>query len=88
MTENPDLDLQVKVSRLVSTGFVFSLVWLAGIGSLIALICGIRALILIKRSKGQIVGKGLAWWCVVLGGGGVLVLPCLVISRLPIIAGP
>lgn len=55
-----NLDLQIKVSKLLSRGFIFSIVWLVGIGSLIAFISGLRALKIIKQSKGEIVGTKLA----------------------------
>lgn len=77
---DPNLELQIKVSKLLSVGFAFSLVWLAGIGSLIALICGFRALKLIKQSQNQLIGKGMAWWCIVAGGVGAVVLPYYLIT--------
>lgn len=78
---DPNLIRQVKVSKLLSLGFVCSLVWLGGIGSLIAFICGVRALNLIKEIDGEISGKGMAWWCIVFGSVGMIVLPYLIISR-------
>lgn len=68
----PNLNLQIKVSKILSRGFVFSIVWLAGIGSLIAIISGIQALRLIKKSQKEIVGTKMAWWCIIVGSLGIL----------------
>lgn len=70
-----NLDLQIKVSKLLSLGFVFSIVWLAGIGSLIALFLGVKSLKIINQSHGEISGTKLAWWCIVVGGFGVISSP-------------
>ena len=76
----PNLELQIKVSKILSRGFVFSLVWLGGIGSLIALISGLQARRLIKKSNGEIVGIKMAWWCIIAGGFGVVILPIMIYS--------
>ena len=73
---------QVKVSRLSSLGFVLSIVGLAGIGSLIALILGLWALKVIRQANGGVSGKWLAIWCIVAGSIGSVVYPYLIISRL------
>lgn len=67
---------------MLSDGFIFSLVWLSGIGSIIALIIGLRAIIIIRRSNGQLTGIGMAWWCVIAGAAGVLMLPLLLYLNL------
>lgn len=76
-----NLDLQIKVSKLLSRGFIFSIVWLAGFGSLVAFISGLRALKIIKNSNGEIAGRKMAWWCIISGAFGMIVLPFLVIYR-------
>ena len=76
-----NLDLQIKVSKLLSRGFIFSIVWLAGIGSLIAFVSGIRGLRIIKKSKGEIVGLKMAWWCIIVGAFGMIFLPLYVFYR-------
>ena len=73
---------QTRLSKLLSRGFIFSIVWLGGIGSLIALVSGIRGLILIKRSRNILVGKSMAWWCTVVGGIRVIALPWYVYSSI------
>jgi hypothetical protein len=72
------LEQQVKVSRMLATGFAFSIVWMGGIGSLIALVLGLRARKIIQQSNGEIVGIKMAWWCIIVGALGVLSLPPLI----------
>jgi hypothetical protein len=80
--EESDLRMQIKVSKLLSIGFVFSIVWLAGLGSLIALVIGLRARNLIRKAGGRIAGSGVAWWCIIAGGIGVVLLPLIMFQRL------
>jgi hypothetical protein len=77
----PNLKLQIKVSKILSRGFVFSIVWLAGIGSLVAFISGLQARKIINQSNGKIGGLKLAWWCIIAGGIGMIVLPLFAIYR-------
>lgn len=79
--EDSDLRMQIKLSTLLSIGFVFSIVWLAGLGSLIALVIGLRARTLIRKAGGRIAGSGLAWWCIIVGTIGVVLLPLIVFQR-------
>ena len=65
-------DLQNKVLRFNKMGIIFSIVWLAGIGSLVAFILGIKARRIIKESKGELSGKGGAWWCLIVGFIGMM----------------
>lgn len=67
--------LQARVSRMLGIGFAFSIVWLSGLGSLIALIIGLRARRIIMQSEEQISGIRLAWWCIIVGGLGVVIGP-------------
>jgi hypothetical protein len=78
----PNLELQIKVSKILACGFVFSLLGIGGIGSLIAFISGLRARQIIKRSNGEIGGVRVAWWCIITGALGTIILPLLVISKL------
>lgn len=73
----PDLDLQIKVSKILSRGFIFSIVWLGGIGSFVAVISGLYAMRVIDKSKGQIGGIKMAWWCVIVGFIGMVASPLL-----------
>ncbi|MEK7723318.1 MAG: hypothetical protein AAB336_03140 [Acidobacteriota bacterium] len=76
----PNLELQIKVSKILSRGFIFSIVWLAGIGSLMALILGLRARKIIIESANEIGGIKMAWWCIIVGGLGVIIWLYIVIS--------
>jgi hypothetical protein len=77
MQEDPKLALQVRVSKMLSTGFVLSLVGVGGVGSLVALVIGLRARKIIRESGDEISGMKMAWWCIVAGTVGTLVLPYL-----------
>jgi hypothetical protein len=75
------LEQQVRVSKMLADGFMFSIVWLAGIGSLIALIKGLRAMRIIQQSNGALTGTVMAWWCIILGGLGTIIFPLLAFIR-------
>jgi hypothetical protein len=74
----PDLELQIKVSKILSRGFVFSIVWLGGIGSVIALVSGLQARKIINNSNGEIAGIKMAWWCILVGLIELVVLPLFI----------
>lgn len=81
--ERKGLLMQDKVDSLLRRGIIFSIVWLAGIGSLYSLICAVRAKKLIDGSGGKLAGIGRVWWCFVVGGLGVLIwLPIIVMGIL------
>ena len=63
---------------MLGCGFAFSLVASGGVGSLAALVIGLRARGLIKKSGGELAGLWMAWWCIIVGGLGALMLPLLV----------
>jgi hypothetical protein len=64
--------LQNEVNSMLRRGVFFSIVWLMGIGSLIAIIQGIKARRIIRRSDGEIKGAGKVLWCFIVGGVGLL----------------
>ena len=73
--------LQDRVDSLTRLGIVFAIVWLAGIGSVIAFVSGLKAKQLIDRSDGELDGMGRAWFCIVLGAVGMGVwIPVLAVS--------
>lgn len=78
LPEDPKLALQVRVSKMLGYGLAFSLVVLGGVGSLIALVIGLRARGVIKRTGGELSGLRLAWWCIIAGGVGTAMLPLTV----------
>ena len=67
---------------MLADGFMFSLINLAGLGSIIALIQGLRALRIIRRSNGQLTGTNMAWWCIIAGALGAVLFPLLVFLTL------
>jgi hypothetical protein len=72
---------QKKVNSLLKWGVVFSLVWLAGIGSLISIIIGTKAKKIIKESNGDILGSGRVRWCLIVGGLGMIIsFPIVIIG--------
>ena len=62
---------QEQIDRMLKWGIVFSILWLAGLGSLFAIIAGSKAKKAIDASNGTLVGTGKAWWCLVVGGLGL-----------------
>jgi hypothetical protein len=76
------LEQQVRVSRMLAEGFVFSIVWLGGIGSLISFIKGLRAMKIIQQSNGELTGIKIAWWCIIVGALGTIIFPFLLFLNL------
>jgi hypothetical protein len=73
------LELQINVGKLLSHGFIFSVVWLGGIGSFLALLSGLKARKIINQSDGKIAGIRMAWWCIIVGALGTILMPPLLI---------
>jgi hypothetical protein len=72
--------IQQQIDALLKKGIVFSIVWLAGIGSLISVLLGVKAKRLIAESDGA-TGMGRVWWCLIVGGMGIAIwLPIIVLS--------
>lgn len=71
---------------MLRRGVIFSIVWLMGVGSLIAVIQAFVARKIIQRSHGEIRGSGKVVWCLVVGRLGLLfwgyVLVMVVMSAL------
>jgi len=63
---------QDQLDRSLKWGVIFSILWLAGAGSLLAVIFGYKAKKAIEASNGSLVGSGRAWWCLVVGGLGII----------------
>jgi hypothetical protein len=72
---------QGDLDRLLRWGIVFSLVWLAGVGSLFALMAGRKAKRKIALSGGELEGSGRAQWCLIVGTIGLAIwIPILTIA--------
>lgn len=69
-TLTPELLAQIRLSVLLGYGFALSLLGAGGLASLAAFVVGLAARERIRRSDGRLVGRGLAWWCIVAGGLG------------------
>ena len=57
---------------MLRRGVIFSIFWLMGVGSLIAIIQAMKARKIIRQSSGEIRGSGKVWWCLIVGGMGLL----------------
>lgn len=76
------LERQVKVSKMLGMAFVLSITSIFGVGSFVALILGWKALRLIRSSSGAINGRMMAWWCILAGALGALVITPLTIAEI------
>jgi len=72
---------QDQVDQNLKWGIISSVLWLAGIGSLLSTILGFRAKKAINASNGTLVGNGRVWWCLVVGGLGIILwFPIIIIA--------
>jgi len=62
---------QKKVMKYNKVALIFSLLWLGGVGSLIAILYSNKVLKIIKHSEHSLSGKGMAIFCLILGILGV-----------------
>lgn len=65
--------LQTEVNRLVNRGIILGIVWILGVGSVIALISGFQANNIIKNSGFKLEGKSKVKKCFLIGISGLLV---------------
>ncbi len=78
-------EVQRKVKSLLRIGIFFSIFWLAGIGSIISIVLGLRAKNIIKRANMNINGMGGVYWFLIVGGLGLIILLLIFIAvTLPI----
>jgi len=66
-----ELEQQVKLSRMLAMGFVFTIA-LPIVGSLMAVILGWKGRRVIQASEGRLCGRTIAWWCILFGALGTL----------------
>lgn len=59
------------VEELLKKGVWFSIFWLLGFGSFIAVKNGLKARTIINNSNGEIKPDGRVWWCFIVGGLGL-----------------
>ena len=86
LAQEPDtaarLEAQIKVSKMLSYGFVFTILPIPGVYSLIAVILGLKARRMIKRADVELSGIVLSWWCIIVGGINLLFFLLYLISIL------
>lgn len=71
---------------MLGLAFALSITGVSGIGSLVALILGLKALRIISKAQAEINGRFIAWWCILVGAVGTLIIPPLIV--LSIISAP
>jgi hypothetical protein len=64
---------QREINRLLRSGVMWSILWLMGVGSLIALLRGLEARRLLLTATRPMQGVGGAWWCIISGTIGLIV---------------
>jgi hypothetical protein len=67
MTPHPQLERQIRLSRMLSLGFVFTIWPAAGVTSCVSVFIGVRAMIVINESTEPMAGRVIAWWCIIVG---------------------
>ena len=65
------LSRQHQVDELLKKGVWFSIFWLLGVGSFIAVRNGLKARKIINDSNGEIKPDGRVLWCLIAGGFGL-----------------
>jgi hypothetical protein len=65
--ENDDRAAAREVKRLIKQAAFFLVLWLFGIGSVIAVLNGVKARKVVLQSNGRIEGIVGAWVCIVIG---------------------
>jgi len=76
------IETQDDADRTLRWGVVFSIVWLMGIGSAIAVVNGLRVRSAIQRSAGTLTGMRRVWWCLIVGGLGFLLWAPILVANL------
>ena len=62
------LERQIRLSRMLSLGFVFTIWPAAAVTSCVSVLIGVRAMIVINESTEPMAGRVIAWWCIIVGG--------------------
>lgn len=74
-------EVQARVDELLRWGTIFSILWLMGIGSAIAVRSGIKARRLIRESGGIVTGMGRVRWCLIVGSFGLIIwIPVVIVG--------
>lgn len=67
MTLHSQLERQIRLSRMLSLGFVFTIWPAAWMTSCVSVFIGVRAMIVINESTEPMAGRVIAWWCIIVG---------------------
>jgi hypothetical protein len=70
--EKIQMEAQIALSKSLAMGFAFSLLPVAGLGSIAAIVIGLRARKKIEASNGRLVGMGMVTWCILVGAFGLV----------------
>jgi hypothetical protein len=70
--EKPREDVERKVRSLLRVGIFFSIFWIAGIGSIISIVLGLKAKKIIKQEDMNTTGMGGVYWCIIVGSFGFI----------------
>jgi hypothetical protein len=62
-----------KWSKTAITGFITSILWIYGLGSITAIILGIISIIKVNKSNGKLKGKGFSIASIILGLIGLII---------------
>ncbi len=85
LSEKTREDVQRKVRSLIRIGIFFSIFWIAGLGSIISIVLALKARNIINRANMNINGMGGVYWCLIVGGLGlIMVLLIFIAITLPI----
>ena len=88
MSDIDRVEAQRQIDAVLRRGIIFSIVWLAGIGSIIAIFSGLKAKKLIAQLGVEGAGMGRVWWCLIVGGVGLLVWgPIIIMGIINNLAG-
>lgn len=64
--------MQSEVNRIVNRGIIFGIIWIMGIGSIIAILSGFQAKKLIRQSGNTLTGNNKATKSILIGISGFL----------------
>ena len=70
--EKTKLETQSALSKSLALGLMFTVLPAAGVGSIAAIWIGIRGRKKIQESNGDLVGAGVATWCIYVGALGLV----------------
>jgi hypothetical protein len=69
----PQPERQIKLSRMLSMGFAFTISPAAFAFSSVSVFIGVKAMAIISESSEPMTGRVMAWWCIIVGSLQILV---------------